>query len=259
MFRALGIAAGVVSLTILAWKGFHFTFGPFLLAVLEELEKDYQIFFGIFEPYVRDAFTWLREHFGWNLQLYPHWKHAFTLVWLEQISLAKTVWREGQKREAIFSLFFGVFVALAVGLTTGTVSLDSRAFIFWIGAGYCLFNAGAQAYDATFFRDSNKSWFDAFGNLGLFMLVVFAMCVYVAAIDTTTLIQLPFSLGLAVAVALYLNLALSVVWRGAQELQGNGETRVQKFLNDARTQRGFDMLSVIGGAGFVVLLGLAGV
>ena len=107
MFRALGVSTAIISLTILAWKGFRFSFGPFLLRVLEELERDYALFFGLIEPLVRGALDLLSVAISVDLQLFPHWKHCFVLLWLFFGAWTRAAYTNADRNSATFILIWG--------------------------------------------------------------------------------------------------------------------------------------------------------
>jgi hypothetical protein len=268
IFRVLGIIAGVFSLTILAWKGFHFSFGPFLLGVLEFYENQAREFFNLFEPFIKEQLANLQAFFGWDLQLYPHWKHAFVLMWLYFGTFARATWAAGLRSLAAIVLLWGGFIAFVAGVLSGAVALDSTTsnmvMAFWPIAGVVVFALGWGALSATFDRAGGYTWLEHFWSVTLRYPVRFALFGALTLGVGTQADKIPFvqtlpSPGLALLFALLVVLVLDSLWDGAGARRGAGGTRWQKFLNDPNTRLGLDMLSVIGLASFVVLLGMAGV
>jgi hypothetical protein len=268
IFRVLGIIAGVFSLTILAWKGFHFSFGPFLLGVLEFYENQAREFFSLFEPFIKDQLAHLRAFFGWDLQLYPHWKHAFVLMWLYFGTAARVVWVAGFRGMAAILLLWGGLIAFVAGVLSGTVALDSTEsnmiMAFWPIAGIVVFRLGTAALNATFYRAAGTTWLGQFWWATLRRPVPFALFGALALGVGTQADKIPFvqtlpSPGLALLFVVLVYLVLEALWTGASRGRGAGSMSWQKSLNDPRTRLGLDILSVIGLASAVVLLGMAGV
>lgn len=256
VLRWLGIAAGIASLSVLAWKGFEFALGDFLIAVLEYYEGEVGRLFALLEPLINRQLSHLREWFGWNLQLYPHWKHAFILLWLYFGACARGYWQTGKAGSAAFVALWGGLVALVAGAASGTVALgNARGSMFialWPIAGVIVFELGYNAWVATFDRDRRDTWLADFGALtgftltrialpGLLALVVGALIPQVRALPNP---------GLSLLFALTVVLAAFWVWQGSRDKV--------RLLDDANSRIGFDMLTVIGGACVVVLLGMMG-
>lgn len=242
MFRALGIAAGTVSLTILAWKGFHFTFGPFLLAVLEELEKDYSLFFGIFEPPIKQALAILNTYVGWDLQLEPHWKHVFALNWVYFSANGRTDVRYRQYwSDAIASYVEGFLIALVVGVLSGVAALDGAnlAIAFWPIVGFILYHLSFQTSGA-----------GVRGFLWRYALPCAVALAIASQADKIPYLQTLPSPGLALLFVLLMARAIKAV----SPLVLN-----PKRYDVREADVGIDMMGVIGGAGLVVLLGMAGI
>lgn len=268
LFRLLGIIAGVFSLTILAWKGFHFSFGPFLLGVLEFYENEASAFFNLFEPFIEEQLEHLRALFNWDLHLYPHWKHAFVLVWLYFGTFARADWAVGARSMAAIEFVWGGLIAFVSGVLSGTVALDGTAsnmlMAFWPIAGVVVFRLGTSALGVTFYRSKDYTWLGDFWQFSLRGAVRYALVGGLALLVGTQADKIPFvqvlpNPGLALLFALTVAVALEALWIGASEQAGPGNTGWQKFINDARIRSGLDMLSVIGLASAVVLLGMAGV
>jgi hypothetical protein len=267
IFRVLGIIAGVFSLTILAWKGFHFSFGPFLLGVLEFYEDQAREFFSLFEPFIKEQLANLRAYIGWDLQLYPHWKHAFVLMWLYFGTGARVTWAGGDRGIAAILFLCGGLIAFVAGVLSGTVALDSTAsnmiMAFWPIAGVVVFRLGITALNATFSRAKGYTWLGHFWWVTRRNALRIALFGALALGIGTQAGKIPFvrtlpSPGLALLFALLIALALQALWFGARAQNVAGGTSWQNFLNDPRTRIGLDILSVIGLASAVVLLGMAG-
>jgi hypothetical protein len=171
MFRIFGIIAGAISLAILLWKGFHFTFDPDLVQVLQFCDDTMGRAFAVFEPWIRESLEWLGTRFGWQLHLYPHWKHLFVLMWLcfgsialQQAALVSArfprraqhgLWVQGFQSElALVGVFWSLFASFLSALTAGTIDLDGANATWLIPlctlAGYTLTFLAIDAYVATY-------------------------------------------------------------------------------------------------------------
>jgi hypothetical protein len=267
MFRALGIVAGAISLSILAWKGFHFGFGPFLLAVLEQIEADYEFFFSFIEPYVQMAVAELRAVLGWNLQLFPHWKHVFVLMWLYFGTNARQVLSSGGWGGAAFRFLWGGAIAISAGVLAGVVALNdassNMAMAFWPMMGIVVFDFGRDAWSAVYVRNEQYTWAQDFWRRAQFTITRRALPGAILLTigtqsDSIPILQNIPNRGLALLFAVILALALYYLYRGATAPSKQGVTPWQRFLNTGRTRIALDMLSVIGLAALVVIIGATG-
>lgn len=276
MLRVLGIAMGAMSLVILAWQGFGFHFGPFMLQVLEYYEAQAQTIFSFLEPIARTILGSLRDWFGWDLHLYAHWKHSFMLLWLYFSSWVKQAWEVGNKGSALFQFFWGGLVAFVAGALSGTISLQETklAIAFWPIAGFIVYELGWNAWYASHFRRDNKTWTEAFREGVLWTLTRFglpsAIAVGLAAIAITgpELRDMP-NPGLALLFVLLIAVALFWLWKGFSEtrvrsvLPWSGALISGKFvlqaLSNGKTLLALNVFSVVGIATFLVLLGQTGV
>ena len=264
MFRILGIVTGAISFAILLWKGFDFAFGPFLLASLQAYEDQAHALFGLFEPFIKTQLDAVRAYVGWDLQLYPHWKHAFLLMWLFFGASAQATWKVGYRGTAIFAFVWGGAVALVMGIMSGTVPLDSEALVLWPILGFTLFGLGNAAWTAVFERSASSSWLEHFWIRGVTAYAVVGLLAVIGLLDVGArslfpeLHTLP-SPGLALLTALIVVLALFLLAAGVlRRLSGSdGNSRVG--LRNFDIEIALSMLAVIGGASGVVLLGMWGI
>lgn len=77
------VAVGIVSLLVLSRDGFSIQLQGFVDAVAtayDDILKD--IALATLEPFIASVLAVVRERWNISLQLYPHWKHAYVLLWL---------------------------------------------------------------------------------------------------------------------------------------------------------------------------------
>jgi hypothetical protein len=126
IFRLLAIALGIMSAVLIARDGFNIPLNEYLDAVVALYDDTLtQIAYAVFDPAIRAVFEALRESFAIDLELLPHWKHAFVLLWLFLGS-----WSRALTASSIPHLditLAGAF-ALLGGVAAGTVSPSGFAF-----------------------------------------------------------------------------------------------------------------------------------
>jgi hypothetical protein len=82
--------------------GFNYGFSPTLQLMLDAYENTTRFFLGWTEPYIRGLITGLRNFVGWDLTLYPHWKHIFLLMMLYFGARLKAAWVVGEYAAATY-------------------------------------------------------------------------------------------------------------------------------------------------------------
>ena len=249
-----------ISATVLAWKGFNLSFGPFLLGMLEAIESDYQYVFGFCEPLIKEQLKLFKAWFGWETALQPHWRHVFVLLWLFFSKYARAVSPLHGTSTVVFHLVWGGVVAAVVGVACGTVALDSRAMFHWPFTGFFAFLAGDRVWRATHFElvglERRGGWFARFGSEGLMIVGATVASAYfgtsVARMESFPLAPTLPSPGLAYLASAFLILAFCNLLVGAS-FAGRGYDFPARFV-----RLGIDMLLVVLSATLVALLGFAG-
>ena len=282
MFRIIGIVAGILSLTVLFWKGFHISFGPLLLGMLQSFELEMGTGFGLVEPFIKAQLQQLHHILGWQAQLYPHWKHVFVLMWLWFGASARDIWQQNKKlgrsnNGAVVLGLIGFVVAFAAGVMAGTVKLDGPISNMIMAAyafvGFVVWQLCANAMQAIYTRPNRPALsaseyrvqrFFRFAGLAGHTIIVYGIPgTAILAIGTQTN-HIPYlrdvpNIGIAFLFAMLMALTVYRLWLGVKHANGRGATRFQKALNDSRTRLALNVFAVIGGASFVALVGMAGV
>ncbi|MFO1186152.1 MAG: hypothetical protein U1E87_01040 [Alphaproteobacteria bacterium] len=265
ILRLAAIALGIVSATIMARDGFNITLNEYLNAVLTAYDDALtSVTFIVFDPAIKVLFEKVRDWFAIDLQLLPHWKHAFVLVWLFAGAFARAfASNELVPGLSAFRFLWGGFCALLAGVVAGTVPLsDPRVFWGPIACFY-LYGAGVPAWIATFFpfevhltspHGAGQKWVGLFWGFG----AVFLRKTTVSAIMASSVFlggnrfigTLPAS-GLAALTAFIGVMGLWGFVEFAFRPAGEGDTWWQQWLGSPYARIGLDVLSVLGGAAFI--------
>jgi hypothetical protein len=286
MFRMLGILAGMFSLTILIWKGFQFSVGPLMQAVLQSYEDEARQFFSLFEPFLLNRLETLHEQFGWEVHLYPHWKHAFVLLWLYFGAVARSYWPDAKGTSAAFVIWGALVAFVAAGLV-GIIAPGDELFETCIvlvpTIAYLIFSFGTAAWTSVFLRDMLRNNYVSddpltdnieditrvrlFVDQTYYAFVYFGVPGAIASLITYNSEFIPLlkdaeSPGLAVLVFLTLSVAvmyaIDPIIHPVEKLSSE-ESWIDNYRNSRGVLIGLSMLSVVGGSIFFAILGLAGV
>jgi len=134
--RVLAIAAGIASAALMAVDSFKV---PLDQAFVEVLEGIRELIGTVLWPFERvivlPIVNWMNDQ-GFVVELYPHWKSSFVLLWLLFSSAARRAFFPAW--QLIWTLWGGV-CALVASVCAGTVPLDDPAVLWWPLAGFFLF------------------------------------------------------------------------------------------------------------------------
>jgi hypothetical protein len=270
--RVIGIALGAISLAILARQGFHFSLGPFVQGVLDRLEETYRMVFGMIEPLIRAQLIALRDLTGWDFQLYPHWKHATSLMLLYFAAFFRKAWNASGPW--VFTIVWGGVIALVAGVLSGTVPLEGAAsnmlMAFWPIAGVLVFDIGVLTWARLRRRTSSS----VFSKAIVATLTRFAPLLAILLLGTQAE-KIPFlqsipSIGLALLLILIVVLGIYNVARGVNSMfehqrarermppEQRAFFRTPTFLQNYDTLLGLDMVLTVVAAALIVLIGMAG-
>ncbi len=135
--------------------GLNSGLGSAFQLLLEYYDRVVGLVLGWATPYIESGLA----RFGWNLSLYPQWKHILVLMCI--YFLRNSLISYGAKDRGIghFELVWGVTVALVASIAAGTIPLTSEDRIaqFLIAAipvgGIWAYEIGDVAWRATFYRE----------------------------------------------------------------------------------------------------------
>ena len=118
----LGRIVGALSVTILIKHGFEFGVSRTFDLVFTYYDALLGLLFSWVEPYISVGLTWLGDLFSLNLNLHPHWKHIFVLIWIYFFRDAATDFQKGFFGSGVFLFVWGAIVALATSVASGVVA-----------------------------------------------------------------------------------------------------------------------------------------
>jgi hypothetical protein len=234
--KVVVIMLGVASATMLAWKGLGLqpVFPDFFLRV----EQMMSLAVGPIEEFVvRPALARLRA-VGADLELQPHWKHVFVLMWLVEGSLSRSIVAVSSPGRVTFFFAWLGFCSLLTAVLAGTVSPTDPRAVLWIVAGLTFSLSGIALWDGVFHRPSSTY------RSGALKLALSAILVVVAATGTLGLdynFLSGFHIGYLAGFVGLFGVALLLAGLSLKE--------------DAPLVAGLDILFVLGGAAIFVALG----
>jgi hypothetical protein len=240
--RLLTIAVGTVSAVLLARDGFNIPLNAYVDAIATAYDDAFtSIALVIFDPVIKVAFERLRDWFGIELQLLPHWKHAFVLLWL---LLGADARNDISPRavKALGTIIAGVS-ALVGGALVGTAPLGDMA-IYWLALVGVTLNVLGAALLALVFSGLFRAWGTLFTYLVLYGPAIFTGTAMASqgAISSPGLASL--ALMIVVAAGVYIIWGLQV-YRPRHERSG---TFWQLLTNAPLARAGTDILAVVASA-----------
>ncbi len=278
----LAIVSSIISMMILAWKGFGISLDPLLLATLEQLERRYEQAFSFLRPVAVALVQQINLFFGLDMQLQPHWKHAFVLLWLYFSGVIRLV--KHAEGPWVFGLMWGSAVALVGAILFGTTPLDDSRFgVLAALSPICAviaFDVGLDAAQAWHNRAvSARGGVHWLSDLGWKLKRVLRVRIAPATLAlVTTYLFISYAPnggsvaapGLKLLVVLILAVALHQMWLAIDRLQRlddlqdqfdegyrrSGKTgqpmRLPGFFRFGSTRLAVDMLLVLTSAAFIV-------
>ncbi len=275
LYRFLGIAFSVLSLTLLIKRGFDMSFTSVLDTLLAYYDRATEAVLGWASPWIGDRLREFGIQIGWDLKLHGHWRHIFLLL-LIYFSAGTRAYatRTNGHYAAFFSLTWGFAVALCTGVASGAVSLDGISFAenflfgFFPIAGATIYDMGRYAFDrvvlGTPIGDFSQRYSGATGArvTRTVLRAIAGVILLVLSLSTAA------SLGLAnpgLLSASVLLIALGSYWLAVGAMISRSSAGVswrQAWLSQSSTSVGLGILGTIAGAAIFVLanagLNLAG-
>lgn len=254
----LGLIFGTLSVVTLIKHGFDYGFVVPLEIVLDFYEQAMQALFGWAEPWIKEQLAALEAWFGWNPDLYPHWKHVLVLMGIYTSRMAAMF--SGSTPTWLFRLLWGLVISTVAGVLTGTIALSQGSM--WanfniaaipILAGL-LYDLGGEAWWATFFRERSDTWWGYFGWFLFFYLrrTALGLGLVMVALQVPAIAELrsPGIFVFGVLMAIYA--AYGVLWLGPRSVaniqSAVGGTWLQAFRRSRDAAHGLAVLATIFGA-----------
>jgi hypothetical protein len=224
-------------------------------ALLDAYHDAIGIVFNPIEPHVRGALHWLGGLIGWDIHLYPHWRHLFVLSLVFWTAEARAWWgihNEVSNWKTISNAVVGLFVSFAGALAAGLVQLNTgnpavEGLIAGLPIAAQSFARHAVAQDAI---PGEYPWIEAIvDGISRALGIGFAAFVFAAVISSlsfTENLQSPglFTLVVIVIGSGLLDLVRGIFFRGVH-LVGNW---FYGILEEFTTRRGLIMLGGFAGA-----------
>lgn len=105
-----------------------FPFSIFVGDILNIYDELIGVLLNWVEPYVQHLVKWILSYFGFELDLYPHWKHVTVLV---GIYLSRSIWISFRNNAAtgVFRLLESLVLAPLAGILSGFVPLSDSSWV----------------------------------------------------------------------------------------------------------------------------------
>lgn len=254
-WRLLTIALGIMSATIMARDGLGFQLVPFLDAVISAFDNAFkEIALRTFEPIIQAVFALLRDWFDWRLELHPHWKYAFVLLWLLFGSSARAWYsRQASPFRTLGRWTTAAVLSLLAGAFAGSAPLADPAVFWWSVAWFLLFLCALASMNPTFRYVSQTLPLLSFGVIFFAVGALVALKFIPVTIPFFQTSASPGLATLAAGVAAFAALFILLGARFALE-RDNGNSFLREWHDAIPTRIGLDTLYVLGGAATLVWL-----
>jgi len=243
VLRLAAIALGIVSAIVIAVRGFEV---PVSQAFVETLEGVREFVGTIVWPLDRLVVTPIvmrLRALDIEFELFDHWKDVFVLAWLFMAATARAYGDWGRWQDMAFIWVVGALCALLSSVLAGTATLSSPNIFLWPLLGFLIWAAAITRW-----RVSRKDWWPTL----LAEVIVPATVVGLTAYAFGFLIVSSPSPGLVSLTAFVAIWGVLAIGEGVFDLSGNGGTWLQHLPSELKIRIGIDILSVLGGAAFIV-------
>lgn len=260
----LGLIFGTLSVVMLIKHGFNYGFVAPLQMVIEFYQQATQVLFGWAEPWIRLQLAAWRDWIGFDLQLHPHWRDVFVLLFIYFGADARTSYAFGNKGSMWFRIILGFVVAAIAAILSGAIPVEPQnpshgfaiAAVAIVGMG--IFDIFECAWQARWFREEVESWWAAFNKRAVELVARLTLGLALGFVGLQVpIIQGLANPGLALLGLFVITTALWwIVWgaRHANKSRAAGEGWVSGFLRRGGTRVGIAMLgSFIGAALFLLI------
>jgi len=250
----LGLIFGTLSVVMLIKHGFEVSFVSSLQVVLDYYEQAANALFSWAEPWIKAQLAYLRIVLGYELELYPHWKHVLVIVGLYCGSYARIPWLDNTSRFVYAST--GVLAAVVTAIVAGTLPIADTNSAFLV-AGVVL--AGVMVFELVanrWHRRGREEFFWTTGSaiaplrrftIGIAILLVGTQAGQIPGLATVS------NLGLAMLLIMLVVAGIYWLIYGAMNA-GSKSDWWERFKGAGSTHMGLAMLGAVAGAmSFVAL------
>lgn len=233
----------------------------FIGKVIASYRSFLEFFLGWLDPHLRSIALYVGNLFELDLQFYPHWKDIFVPVSLYLTRVAQVSWQMGRKRVASAYAGWGITVALALSLASGTVGLDDpylRTLMFPL-LGFVVYEIGASFLAAVMIGFEQDPWWRVFLfhlRMRAMTIIILGAAVLVCALWVRVGVLPGFTAVFIVAFVALISLrdiGISL-WVAIFHPRPRGHTRRDKLASQANFWIGCTTLSIIAAAVAVILL-----
>lgn len=220
-----------------------------------------EFFLGWMDPHLRSLARYVGNILELDLQFYPHWKDIFVPASLYLTRIAQVSRQIGRKRVAVAYAGWGITVALALSLASGTISLDDphlRTLMFPV-LGIAIYEIGASFLAAVMIGFEQDPWWRVFLfhlRMRVMTTIILGAAVVVCALWATVGAPSGFTTLFIVAFVALISLrdiGISI-WVAIFYPRPTGYSRRDKLSSQANFWIGCTTLSIIAAAIAVIFL-----
>lgn len=278
---ALIFFAGALSIVKLIEFGFDlkFDFEQVIQYLVDEYKSYASAVAAYFEPYIKTLLLNLRVWFGWDVQLYPHWKHVFVLLGIYFFRDSRMFLKLRYYDVAMFSFVWGALVAFVASVIAGVFELKRGDMWgnFVIAAtpvlGFFFYVVGATLANAWWRREDSAAYLggqveEFWPYLGRrvrrnlivvsFGIVFLAVCLLLPGVsDLLPAIREMKSPGLILLAVLIVALAAYWLWRGFnqanRQVRDKGVAFATAFFSSGNVNLSIAMLAPFASTVLIIL------
>ena len=165
VWTVLGIILSSLSIFLLIHQGIEFSLSRPFLVITAYYEAFIQVVLKPFEPYVLYAATYISEVLRINIEVQPHWRHAFIVMVVYFLVDFRTYVIRRYFATSVVTFSVALVLATVASVGSGHFDLNDpgmRSVILPIAA-FFLYEVMKAPWSATFIRRPDTSWLYTFG------------------------------------------------------------------------------------------------
>lgn len=161
-FTGLGILWNIAAFLRILEIAVALRFGELLRGFVESYDRFMDAVFRYVDPFIHLVLSVI----GFEVVLWPDWRHIFAILILYIAMHSRSAALEGNIGAAYFIAIWGSFVALGTGVLAGSMHSESIPSVLAVALpavlGIVVYGAGTSARAATWFRKQGEPWLGAF-------------------------------------------------------------------------------------------------